>query len=462
MNVLRTLLAPALALAVLASASPAPAQTLIVPLTGKRHRTIEAQTLFHTLFDDFFLEDDGTTYVQTGDIPAMWLRDSSAQTIPYIRFDASFPVLRERTAGVIQRDARNILVDPYAEAFMADYHIWERKWEVDSLGWPVLLTWVYWRTSGDRSIFTANVHEALRLVVSTYACEEHHARCSTYRYPYRVSTQRAYNPDTGMIWGAFRPSDDAVEYRFNIPQNALAAVALRDLAELAVIGYGDRQLARAATVLGERVQTGIERYGRIYDARRGGWIYAYETDGLGHDALMDDANVPNLVTLPYIGWCSAYDVTYLTTRAFVLSRADPYYYAGRYADGLGSAHTPPDNVWPLGIIGRALTATSSLEVSTAITTLAETDGENGLIHESFYDGGYWRFTRSDFGFGNALYAELLFRTLAGDTATPFVAPEVMLPFERRTQTPTLVPLVTQIENESIVLSALRQLLRHAP
>ncbi len=210
------------------------------------------------------------------------------------------------------------------------------------------------------------------------------------------------------------------------------------------------------------MQTGIERYGRIYDARRGGWIYAYETDGLGHDALMDDANVPNLVTLPYIGWCSAYDVTYLTTRAFVLSRADPYYYAGRYADGLGSAHTPPDNVWPLGIIGRALTATSSLEVSTAITTLAETDGENGLIHESFYDGGYWRFTRSDFGFGNALYAELLFRTLAGDTATPFVAPEVMLPFERRTQTPTLVPLVTQIENESIVLSALRQLLRHAP
>lgn len=458
MTPLRASLVLAILVCSLAVACPAPAQTLIVPLTGGRRRAIEARTLFHTLFSDFFLEDDTTTYVQTGDIPAMWLRDSSAQTIPYVRFDAFFPVLRERIAGVIERNARNILTDPYADAFQADYHVWERKWEVDSLAWPVLLAWVYWRTTSDRSIFTQDLHRALRRILATYSCEEQHARCSRYRYPYHTITVDEYNPDTGMIWSAFRPSDDAVRYRFNIPQNAIAVVALREIAALATAGYADRPLAARALALGARVQVGIERYGRFYDDRRGVWMYAYETDGYGRYALMDDANVPNLTTLPYLGWCSAIDPTYLNTRAFALSRSNPYYYEGRYASGLGSPHTPVDNVWPLGIIGRALTASSSAEVAEAITTLAETDGKDGLIHESFYDGGYWRFTRSDFGWGNAFYAELLFRTLAGERATPFVESEVILPFESRTQTPTLVPLVVQLENESLILGALERIL----
>lgn len=439
---------------------PARAQTLIVPLTGHRHRAVEATTLFHTLFDDFFLEDDATTYVQTGDIPAMWLRDSSAQTIPYVRFDAAFPVLRERTAGVIERDARNILTDPYANAFQADYHVWERKWEVDSLGWPVLLTWVYWQTTGDRSIFTPDLHAALRSIVSTYSCEERHAACSRYAYGYHVFTRNAYNPDTGLIWSAFRPSDDAVIYRFNIPQNALAVVALRELSVLALAGYRDDALAAKATLLAQRIQLGIERYGRAYDATIGRWIYAYEVDGLGHALLMDDANIPNLLTLPYIGWCSAYDPTYVATRNFVLSTADPYYYEGRYASGVGSPHTPANNVWPLAIIGRALTSTSSVEIAEGITTLAETVGQEGLIHESFYDNGYWRYTRSDFGWANALYAELLFRTLAGEQATPFLPQsQVVVPYEVMTQTPTSVPVFTQIQNESTILGALAQLLR---
>ncbi|MGH7738265.1 MAG: glycoside hydrolase family 125 protein [Candidatus Tyrphobacter sp.] len=452
----------AIALLMAAAAVVAPigarASTLIVPLTGGRHRAIEPQTLFHTLFSDFFFEPDGTVYVQTGDIPAMWLRDSSAQTIPYIRFEPAFPALRNRIAGVIERDAKNVLADPYANAFQASYHVWERKWEVDSLAWPVLLAWVYWQTTSDRSIFTNDLHRALRQIVATYECEERHARCSHYVYPYRVFTRNAYAANTGLIWSAFRPSDNPVYYRFNIPQNALAAVAMRETAALASIGYGDAKLASAATELGERVETGVLRYGRIYDAAHGGWMYAYEVDGLGHALLIDDANIPDLLTLPYIGWCSAFDPTYLTTRNFVLSTANPYYYRGRYASGLGSDHTPVDNVWPLAIIGRALTSTSSLEIATAITTLAQTDGMDGLIHESFYVGGYWRYTRSDFGWANALYAELLFRTIAGQSATPFVEPETMLPFEMRTQTPTSVPFVAQLENESSILTALAQLL----
>ena len=158
--------------AVVAFARPqaAPAETLVVPLTGKRVRDIKTETLFHTLLRDFFLEDDATTYVQTGDIPAMWLRDSSAQTIPYIRYQAAFPVLRERFVGVIQRNARNVITDPYANALTADYGVWERKWEVDSPAWLAVLASVYWRSTRDRTVFTQDLHRELMSVVATYRC----------------------------------------------------------------------------------------------------------------------------------------------------------------------------------------------------------------------------------------------------------------------------------------------------
>src|SRR5580698_5689637 len=265
---------------------PAAPETLVVPLTGQRVRDIQTAQLFHTRFHDFFLEDDATTYVQSGDIPAMWLRDSSAQTIPYIRFQTFYPVLRARFVGVIERNARNVLTDPYANALQDDYHVWERKWEVDSLAWPVILASIYWRSTHDRSFFSNDLHRALQATVATYACEQQHRNCSHYRYPYRVYTNDAYYAGTGMIWGAFRPSDDAVEYRFNIPQNAIAAVALRNIVQLALDGYGDEALARKAGTLGQQVQLGIERYGRLRQI---------QSDGRCEHSKPHDAAVHRLV-----------------------------------------------------------------------------------------------------------------------------------------------------------------------
>ena len=389
------------------------AQTLIIPMTGARTRGIQPESLFHTLFHDFFPEDDGTTYVQTGDIPAMWLRDSSAQTIPYVRFQSDYPLLRARFAGVIERNARAIDKDVYANAFQEDYHAWERKWEVDSIAWPVVLTLAYFDATHDRTIFTPNLHVALRQIVYTYNCEEHHRECSRYVYSYHVPTHEEFDEGAGLVWGAFRPSDDPVVYRFNIPQNVLAAVALRDIVKLARVGYGDTELSARAQALEERIVTGILRYGVFFNAQRGVWMYAYETDGYGNYNIMDDANLPDLTGLPTIDWCSSYDPIYLNTRTFALSMDNPWYFSGRYAQGLGSPHTPYGYVWPLGIIARAITSTDSREIMNSITTLAETDSEDGLIHESFYPDGYWRFTRQEFGWANALYAELLFRTMAG-------------------------------------------------
>jgi hypothetical protein len=137
---------------------------------------------------------------------------------------------------------------------------------------------------------------------------------------------------------------------------------------------------------------------------------------------------------------------------------NPFYFAGRYAQGLGSPHTPYGYVWPLGIIGRALTATSSIELATAITTLAETDGEDELIHESFYPDGYWRYTRPEFGWANALGAELFFRSLAWEPATQFAWDGPILPFQRRSATPRLVPYFTALENAGELNATLGRLL----
>lgn len=435
------------------------AQSLILPLTGARSRTVQAESLFHTLFRDFFPEDDATTYVQTGDIPAMWLRDSAAQTIPYVRFQVAYPVLRRRFSGVIERDARAINLDPYANAFQADYTPWERKWEVDSIAWPVLLSFVYVELTHDSSALTPELHVALRRIVYVYGCEQHHSTCSTYKFSKRTYTDDRYNEATGLIWCAFRPSDDPVQYRFNIPQNMIAVVALREIRELALYGYGDRGLAQKALSVQESVMTGIERYGKTFDGQSGKWMYAYETDGYGRYNFMDDANIPNLTTLPYLDWSSSADPTYRATRAFALSSRNPWYFKGRYAQGLGSPHTPYGFVWPLGMIGAALTATDPATVDNLITVLAETDSEAGMIHESFYPDGYWKFTRQEFGWANALYAELIFRSLAGLKATPFIREGAVIPFERRTLTPTLVPVFDQLQNAATLNAALGRLLK---
>jgi meiotically up-regulated gene 157 (Mug157) protein len=450
-----------LALALVATLPiPAVAQTVNIPVESGI-RPIQTETLFHELFADFFKEPDGTTYVQTGDIPAMWLRDSAAQTIPYIRFVSAYSALHAAFYGVIERDAKNVLVDPYAEAFSADYHVWERKWEIDSLAWPVFLVFVYYASTRDRTIFTPALHSAMQKIVTTLQCEQRHASCSRYSWPDPVPTHDRFNPNTGMIWSAFRPSDDPVSYRFNIPQNAMAVVAMKLLARFARDVFRDDSLAQQALTLSEQVQTGIARYGKTYN-RKYGWMYVYETDGYGHDNMMDDANIPNLTALPWYGWCSSSDPVYLDTRRFTLSFDDPYYYTGKYATGLGSPHTPKGWVWPLGIVGAALSTTHRKEIVNAIDMLDRSDTLNGLMHESVNPNDPQQFTRPEFGWANAFWADLLFRTVAGYPATPLGLLTTMIPGERQSEIPTITPEWTQLSDRAELVRTLGRLLEQAP
>jgi uncharacterized protein len=382
--------------------------------------------LFRPLQDDFFTESDDTTYVQTGDIPAMWLRDSAGQSRPYVRFVPFSPHLDRAIRGVIQRDAKNILTDSYANAFTAGYKVWEEKWEVDSLAYPIRLTWLYWQTTGNRAIFTPRLHFALDHALRTYECEQRHATCSGYRTRFLGNGgEGAPFAFTGMIWGAFRPSDDPVRYPYNIPQQVFAADALGDLADLETVGYRDTRAALRAQTLSAQVRDGIDAYGKVYDVRYG-TIYAYEVDGLGNYELMDDANVPSLLSLPYIDSRFRWSGLYLRTREWVLSSANPFYYSGKYAQGEGSPHTPTGWVWPMGLIVQGLTARDPAETRSMLDEIDSIRVCDCGIRESVDPDQPLRFTRSSFGWVDALDAELRFRAYGGFAPQPGSAPTPIL------------------------------------
>jgi hypothetical protein len=350
---------------------------------------------------------DGTVYVKTVDIPAEWLRDSSVQVRPYLFFAKQDPAVRGFLKAVILRHARMLAADPYANAFRADYSVWEEKYELDSLAYPIALAWAYWKAAGDASVFTPEVARGFDAAFKTMLAEQDHA-VSPRRYTHHELTK---NPvaRTGMIWSGFRPSDDACTYGYLIPSEMMAVVALGQLAEIERVVYHDQEKAAAAERLRAEVHRGIQTYGIIQDPKRGR-LYAYEVDGLGHRALMDDGNIPSLLSAPLLGYGSAADPVYQNTRKFLLSADDPFFYAGKKNPkmrGIGSPHTPKGYVWPLALLAQGLTATSPAERDEALALLLASDPGDGRLHESFDPDNPKDFTREDFGWPNSLFAEFV-------------------------------------------------------
>jgi uncharacterized protein len=391
----------------------------------QRLGTLFANTFSNTFTTTLRPQADGSMFVITGDIAAMWLRDSAAQVrvyLPLAKTDSAFAAL---IAGVVQRQMDFILHDPYANAFnetangrchnrdhteMSDW-IWERKYELDSLCAPLKLAYDLWAATGQASLFDVNFIKAAWLIVKTITLEQRHEN-SDYcfeRYEGPESDTLANkgrgNPVafTGMSWCGFRPSDDACTYNYLVPSNMFAVVALECLAKLPL---EDAALKVAAQHLATEIRHGIEQFGKIQHPQYGE-IYAYEVDGFGHHNMMDDANVPSLLAMPYLGYCSAEDAAYKRTRAFVLSRDNPYYYEGNAARGVGSPHTPHGYIWPIGLSMQGLTSTEHSEKLALLETLLATDAETGLMHESFHKDEPVKFTRPWFAWANSLFAEFV-------------------------------------------------------
>ena len=369
---------------------------------------------------------DGTAFVITGDIPAMWLRDSTAQLAPFLHVAPQDSGLADLIAAVSKRQLDYVLLDPYANAFNAGNNaaghqdvfpqspwVWERKYEIDSLAYTIQLAYDLWATTG-RTDHLKSFVDVAKVIIRTWRTEQDHEPNSTYRFarldcpPSDTLTREGLGSMTGhtaMTWAGFRPSDDACVYGYNIPGNAFAAVVLRYTAELAVKVFGDHALAQDADLLRQDIEHGIERFGLV-DVDGRGPVYAYEVDGLGNSLLADDANVPSLLSLPMLGWCTAADPIYQATRSRILSRANPYFYAGTAASGIGSPHTPADHVWPIALAVQGLTSDDPAEKSDLLALLLATDGGTGLMHESFHVDDPATFTRPWFSWANAMFCEL--------------------------------------------------------
>jgi meiotically up-regulated gene 157 (Mug157) protein len=364
---------------------------------------------------------DGTAYVKTGDIPAEWLRDASAQVRPYLFFAKADPQVAALLRGIIAREGKYLQVDPYGNAFTIDYRVFEQKFELDSLAYPIVLAWSYWKVTGDSTIFTSDESLGLERALETMEREQDHPHNS--KYTHRELRDDAGNPGpnpvgyTGMIWSGFRPSDDACKYNYLIPSEMMAVVALGDLEEIERSVYHNLIRSNRAKTLRAEVQDGIQQYGEVFTPNYG-YVYAYEVDGLGHQTLMDDANIPSLLAAPYLGYTKPDSFVYKNTRNFLLSRDDPYYYVGSVARGIGSAHTNDGFVWPLALIVEGMTSTSESERRDVLSQLLASDPGDHLLHESFDPNDPTRFSRKDFGWPNALFSEFVMTSFGGVAPLP--------------------------------------------
>ena len=296
--------------------------------------------------------------------------------------------------------------------------MWEQKFELDSLAYPITLAWTYWKVTGDSSIFTGDLSLGLDKDLETMEREQDHPRNSKYTHKEMPLGGRG-NPVkyTGMIWSGFRPSDDACTYNFLIPSEMMAVVALGELAEIERDVYHNLIKSQRASSLRTEVQTGIQTYGEVFTPNYG-YIYAYEVDGLGKSILMDDANIPSLLSAPYIGYTKTTSLVYKNTRKFLLSKDNPMYYTGKFAHGIGSPHTSDGYVWPLALIMEGMTAGNDAERNDVLTELLASDPGDHLLHESFNPNDPTKFSRVDFGWPNALFSEFVMTSFSGAPQLP--------------------------------------------
>ena len=360
------------------------------------------------------------TFVYTGDIHAMWLRDSGAQVWPYVQLANEDKELKTMLAGVINRQFKLINVDPFANAFndgpIPDGHwktdltdmndeVHERKWEIDSLCYPLRLAYHYWKTTGDTSIFDAEWIKAIQNILTTFRDQQRRDGRGSYHFQ-RV-TERALDTMTNDGWGnpvkpvgliasSFRPSDDATTFQFLIPSNFFAVSSLRKAAEILTEVNNRPELAKECTDLAGEVETALRKYA-TYNHPKYGTIYAFEVDGFGNHLLMDDANVPSLIALPYLGDVDINDPIYQNTRRFV------------WSEGIGGPHIGYDMIWPMSIMMKAFTSQNDEEIKTCVKMLMDTEAGTGFMHESFHKDNPAKFTRAWFAWQNTLFGELILK-----------------------------------------------------
>ena len=381
-------------------------------------------------------EATGLTFVYTGDIHAMWLRDSGAQVWPYVDLSRGDEHLRKMVAGVIREQFTLINIDPYANAFNQgptgdhgddddtgtpqDPNVFERKWEIDSHCYPVRLAHHYWKVTGDTSIFDDLWLKTVETILETFTTQQRKDGEGPYYFlrvtdrqldtKARVGLGHPVKP-VGLIASSFRPSDDATQFEFLVPSNFFAVSILRKAAEILSEVNDNAALAGRCTALANEVESALKQYAVVHHPEFGD-IYAFEVDGFGNAYCMDDANVPSLLALTYLEPEMASDPIAQNTRRFVWSESNPYFWRGKAGEGIGGPHISKEAIWPMSIMMKAFTATDDAEIKACMEQLLRTDAGTGFIHESFHKDDASDFTRPWFAWQNTLFGELVLKLVA--------------------------------------------------
>jgi len=414
-------------------------------------------------------DEDCTTFVTTGDIAQMWLRDSSVQMSTYVHHAHLLPNVRSVLESIILRQLRFFLGDPYGSAFFrstgpndgpnrnecpptescpdcicaqcapaCSNYTYQHDFELDSPLFMFLLQYKYWQhaplTAPAFLKENVEVTDALRPLIQLMTTEQNHFRDSDYFYK---DLPRAFADGTGMVWSFARPSDDQVVFGYNIPQNIMAVSVLGKLQEMNDALWQDDDIATSLVTLKTSIEEGVERHGILstFDPS-GNDVFAFEVDGWGNWStdVLDDANMPNLVWLPYlfgstknttnVGSSSGIDsmeVVYQDTRSMILNAANENWFDGAPTSpgnyGLGSQHISgglrpvwpgpgcsQQCIWHLGLIMQAMTSSSNTEKEACLQQVAAT-AWHGLMHEGFNDLDNQEYNRDYFGWANALFAE---------------------------------------------------------
>ena len=386
----------------------------------ERKTTNERANRCREIIDRFFGQTvqvlpDGKYFILTGDIPAMWIRDSTWQVRPLIAV-AQDEEVYQFIAGVFKLQSQFLKIDPYANAFNAAptgdcWHkdfvdqnpwVWERKFEIDSIAAYLDLGVRLFENTGRTDHFDATFQETFAIVMELIEREQKHDPDS---YIFIRDNVRSYDylshggkgapfANTGMVWSGFRPSDDACELPFHIPANFHLAATLQKYIE--IVPSQSESINRTV----KEILAGIEKHGW----NQANSSYAYEVDGLGNQIASDDANIPSLLSLRYLGALAADDPKYLSTRAFVLSKANPYFFQSPKVSGVGSRHTPDQNIWPIAIAMQGLTGG---DVEQQLEILEANMGGTNQMHESFNVNDSTDFTRAWFSWADMTYFQLV-------------------------------------------------------
>lgn len=394
---------------------------------------------FRSTWETTLQRADGTVFLVTGDIPAMWLRDSSAQVYHYLPHANEIAEVADAIEQMLRRQFMYITIDPYANAFNKEpdgsklHHdktnwtaeqkawIWERKYEIDSLCYPIRLVHAFWKETGHTGWCDETFLKAVHAILDVWETEQYHCERSPYTFE-RIADCPASDTlinggkgaavaYTGMTWSGFRPSDDACMYGYLIPANFFARRALELLQEIVASLAPDAALEERIAKLHDEIAEGLRKYAVVHHETFGD-VYAYEVDGLGNANLMDDANVPSLLSLPYLGCLSADDPVYRNTRRMLLSKANPYYYEGRAVRGIGSPHTPENFVWPISLCIQGLTSQDAAEIRALADMLENIDAGTFLMHESVNVNDAHDFTRPWFAWANSIFSEFVEKAAA--------------------------------------------------